>query len=193
MTEYKLVLIGSGGVGKTSLHVQLIQNQFIEDYEPTLPEDSYRKQTTVDNETYLLDILDTVGQEEYAEMRDQYMRIGHGFICVYSITSRSSFNDLTPMREQILRVKDVDDDKFPMIIAANKCDLGSERQVTTEEGKNLAKSFGCPFFEISAKAAINVEDTFYQLVREIRKFHQSKIEGVADLKVKKDQGGCSLF
>ena len=56
-----------------------------------------------------------------------------------------------------------------MVLVGNKCDLESERQVTTGEGQDLAKSFGCPFFESSAKTRINVEESFFALVREIRK------------------------
>jgi len=166
MTEYKLVIVGGGGVGKSALTIQLIQNHFIDEYDPTI-EDSYRKQVTIDDETCLLDILDTAGQEEYSAMRDQYMRTGQGFILVYAITSRTSFDEIASFREQILRVKDKD--KVPMVLVGNKCDLETERQVTTGEGQDLAKSFGCPFFESSAKLRINVEETFYQLVREIRK------------------------
>ena len=126
-------------------------------------------------------------------MRDQYMRTGQGFICVYAIISRSSFDEISSFREQILRVKD--EDKVPMVVAANKCDLESELQVTTAEGQDLAKSFGCPFYETSAKARINVEDSFYQLVREIRKYNQAKNGGAADKKGKKSakKATCSLL
>eukprot|EP00735_Rhodelphis_limneticus_P001115 TRINITY_DN11674_c0_g1::TRINITY_DN11674_c0_g1_i1::g.17487::m.17487 TRINITY_DN11674_c0_g1::TRINITY_DN11674_c0_g1_i1::g.17487 ORF type:complete len:188 (-),score=67.12,sp/P03967/RASD_DICDI/79.14/3e-102,Ras/PF00071.17/1.4e-59,Miro/PF08477.8/1.6e-18,Arf/PF00025.16/7.1e-10,GTP_EFTU/PF00009.22/7.8e-06,MMR_HSR1/PF01926.18/8.6e-05,FeoB_N/PF02421.13/0.012,Septin/PF00735.13/0.088,Septin/PF00735.13/9e+02,AAA_25/PF13481.1/0.13,AAA_25/PF13481.1/8.3e+02,ATP_bind_1/PF03029.12/84,ATP_bind_1/PF03029.12/0.35,DUF2 len=173
MTEYKLVIVGGGGVGKSALTIQLIQNHFIDEYDPTI-EDSYRKQVTIDDETCLLDILDTAGQEEYSAMRDQYMRTGQGFLCVYSITSRGSFEEIASFREQILRVKDAD--KVPMVIVGNKVDLEHDRQVTTVEGKDLAKSYGCPFLETSAKARINVEDAFYELVREIRRFNKSNEE-----------------
>jgi GTPase KRas protein len=166
MTEYKLVIVGGGGVGKSALTIQLIQNHFIDEYDPTI-EDSYRKQVTIDEETCLLDILDTAGQEEYSAMRDQYMRTGQGFMLVYAITSRSSFDEIASFREQILRVKDKD--KVPMVLIGNKCDLETERQVTTGEGQDLSKSFGCPFYESSAKTRINVEESFYELVREIRK------------------------
>lgn len=160
-------------------------------------------------------------------MRDQYMRTGQGFVMVYSITSRSSFDEINAFREQILRVKDKD--SVPMVLAGNKCDLATERQVyipffvsilfscqrlfalathifscnniffktsifsstcntfsrtcthflayvysctlqvTTNEGQELARAFGCPFVETSAKARLNVEECFYGLVREIRK------------------------
>merc|ERR1712137_52711 len=189
MTEYKLVIVGGGGVGKSALTIQLIQNHFIDEYDPTI-EDSYRKQVTIDDETCLLDILDTAGQEEYSAMRDQYMRTGQGFLCTFAITSRSSFDEITSFREQILRVKD--EDKVPMVLVGNKCDLEEERQVTTVEGQDLAKSVGCPIYETSAKARINVEEAFYELVREIRKDNQSKNGGAATTKKKKKQG-CALL
>ena len=192
MTEYKLVIVGGGGVGKSALTIQLIQNHFIDEYDPTI-EDSYRKQVTIDEETCLLDILDTAGQEEYSAMRDQYMRTGQGFLCVYAITSRSSFDEINAFREQILRVKDAD--TVPMVLVGNKADLEAERQVTKVEGQDLAKSYGCAFFESSAKTRVNVEEGFYQLVREIRKAGaggggQGK-KGAAGAGKKK--GGCSLF
>ena len=102
--------------------IQLIQNHFIDEYDPTI-EDSYRKQVTIDDETCLLDILDTAGQEEYSAMRDQYMRTGQGFILVYAITSRSSFDEIVTFKDQILRVKDKD--RVPMVLVGNKCDLVS--------------------------------------------------------------------
>jgi GTPase KRas protein len=166
MTEYKLIVVGSGGVGKSALTIQLIQNHFVDEYDPTI-EDSYRKQVTIDEETCLLDILDTAGQEEYSAMRDQYMRSGQGFLCVYSITNRGTFEEIAAFREQILRVKDAE--KVPMVVVGNKSDLESERQVSQAEGKELAASFGCPWMETSAKKRIRCEDSFYELVREIRK------------------------
>ena len=69
MTEYKLVVVGAGGVGKSALTIQLIQNHFVDEYDPTI-EDSYRKQVVIDGETCLLDILDTAGQEEGAVQED---------------------------------------------------------------------------------------------------------------------------
>ena len=71
-------------------------------------------------------------------MREQYMRTGEGFLLVYSITSRQSFEEITTFQQQILRVKDKD--YFPMVVVGNKCDLESEREVT-RQGTNLIFSF----------------------------------------------------
>lgn len=107
-----------------------------------------------------------LGQEEYSALRDQYFRTGQGFLLVYSITSRESFNEIFTFRNQVLRVKDKD--RVPMVLVGNKCDL-AEREVATTEGKLLAEELGCPFWETSAKSRINVEECFYSLVREIQK------------------------
>jgi len=165
----KLVVVGGGGVGKSALTIQFIQSHFVDEYDPTI-EDSYRKQCVIDEEVALLDVLDTAGQEEYSAMREQYMRTGEGFLCVYSITSRNSFEEISAFHQQILRVKDKD--YFPIMIVGNKCDLESERQVSAQEGRELAKQFGCKFLETSAKLKINVDESFYSLVREIRRFNK---------------------
>lgn len=141
----------------------------MDEYDPTI-EDSYRKQCVIDDEVALLDVLDTAGQEEYSAMREQYMRTGEGFLLVYSITSRQSFEEIMTFQQQILRVKDKD--YFPIIVVGNKCDLEKERAVTVEEGEALARQFGCKFIETSAKSRINVENAFYDLVREIRRYNK---------------------
>jgi small GTP-binding protein len=64
LREYKLVVVGGGGVGKSALTIQFIQSHFVDEYDPTI-EDSYRKQCVIDDEVALLDVLDTAGQEEY--------------------------------------------------------------------------------------------------------------------------------
>src|SRR3978361_1311701 len=97
--------------------------------------DSYRKQCVIDDEVALLDVLDTAGQEEYSAMREQYMRTGEGFLLVYSITSRQSFEEILTFQQQILRVKDKD--YFPMIVVGNKCDLDGERQVWKQSSFTL--------------------------------------------------------
>jgi len=165
MTEYKLVVVGAGGVGKSALTIQLIQNHFVDEYDPTI-EDSYRKQVVIDGETCLLDILDTAGQEEYSAMRDQYMRTGEGFLLVFAVNNAKSFEDISAYREQIKRVKDADE--VPMVLVGNKCDLPT-RAVDMSQAREAAKNYGIPFVETSAKTRMGVDDAFYTLVREIRK------------------------
>ncbi|XP_061547875.1 ras-related protein Rap-2a-like isoform X2 [Phycodurus eques] len=104
MREYKVVVLGSGGVGKSALTVQFVTGTFIEKYDPTI-EDFYRKEIEVDSSPSVLEILDTAGTEQFASMRDLYIRNGQGFILVYSLVNQQSFQDIKPMRDQIIRVK----------------------------------------------------------------------------------------
>lgn len=166
MREYKLVVLGSGGVGKSALTVQFVQGIFVEKYDPTI-EDSYRKVVEIEGQQCMLEILDTAGTEQFTAMRDLYMKNGQGFLLVYSITAQSTFNDLQDLRLQILRVKDAED--VPMILVGNKCDLEDERVVGKDQGQNLARSWNSAFLETSAKSKINVNEIFYDLVRQINR------------------------
>ena len=99
------VVLGSGGVGKSALTFRLITDSFVVGYDPTI-EDDYRKQITIDGQVERLDILDTAGQEEYNSMRDMWYQSGEGFLLVYSITNRSTFEELDEVYKEILMAKD---------------------------------------------------------------------------------------
>ena len=124
--------------------------------------------------------------EEFSAMHEQLYRVGQGFVA-YSITNRSSFEEIATFRSRILVVKDRDY-YWPMIIVGNHSEREDERQVSIEghtrwkpslivEGlQNLAKRFRCQFYETSAINRVNVDDPFYSLVREIRRINGDKIE-----------------
>lgn len=117
MREFKVVVLGSGGVGKSALTVQFVSGCFMEKYDPTI-EDFYRKEIEVDNSPCVLEILDTAGTEQFASMRDLYIRNGQGFVVVYSLTNAQTFQDIKGMKEQITRVKGTD--RVPILLVANK-------------------------------------------------------------------------
>ncbi|XP_073179295.1 GTP-binding protein Rit1 isoform X5 [Lepidochelys kempii] len=123
--EYKLVMLGAGGVGKSAMTMQFISHRFPEDHDPTI-EDAYKIRIRIDDEPANLDILDTAGQAEFTAMRDQYMRAGEGFIICYSITDRRSFHEVREFKQLIYRVRRTDD--TPVVLVGNKSDLTLLRQ-----------------------------------------------------------------
>ena len=167
---------------------KLCLNHFVETYDPTI-EDSYRKQVQIDNHSCMLEVLDTAGQEEYTALRDQWIRDGEGFVLVYSISSRASFDRIRKFHGQIQRVKEsaaAGSPTFPgsplsqtmpaqslgpapVMLVGNKCDRVTERAVSVQEGSALAKALNCDFVEASAKNCINVEKAFYDVVRQLRR------------------------
>uniref|UniRef100_A0A9L0SAB1 RAS related 2 n=1 Tax=Equus caballus TaxID=9796 RepID=A0A9L0SAB1_HORSE len=161
---------------------------FVTDYDPTI-EDSYTKQCVIDDRAARLDILDTAGQEEFGAMREQYMRTGEGFLLVFSVTDRGSFEEIYKFQRQILRVKDRDE--FPMILIGNKADLDHQRQVTQEEGQQLARQLKVTYMEASAKIRMNVDQAFHELVRVIRKFQEQECPPSPEpTRKEKDKKGC---
>jgi len=162
---HKVIMVGSGGVGKSALTLQFMYDEFVEDYEPTKA-DSYRKKVVLDGEEVQIDILDTAGQEDYAAIRDNYFRSGEGFLCVFSITEDESFQATQEFREQILRVKG--DETIPFILVGNKSDLTDRRAVTLANARAQAEEWKVPYVETSAKTRENVDKVFFDLMREIR-------------------------
>lgn len=110
-------------------------------------------------------VLDTAGQEEFSAMREQYMRKGDGFLLVYSVTDKQSYQNIVNFYTQILRVKDRD--VYPMLLVANKVDLVHLRKVTEEQGRELAHRLGISYIETSAKdPPLNVDAAFHEVTND---------------------------
>jgi len=172
--EFKIVVVGAGGVGKSGLTLQFCAGKCPKRYDPTI-EDSYRKTAEVDGKACTLDILDTAGQEEYASLRSEYMSEGKGFVLVYSITAEDSFHEMDTFFDQIETNKG-GGDKVPIALVGNKVDLDGERKVTYRQGeekqrqwieraKTSSKIGDVQFYETSAMMNINVTELFKGLVR----------------------------
>lgn len=166
ITLHKVIMVGSGGVGKSALTLQFMYDEFVSDYEPTKA-DSYRKKVVLEGQEVQIDILDTAGQEDYAAIRDNYFRSGEGFLCVFSITEQESFQATADFRDQILRVKD--DENIPFLLVGNKCDLEGSRKVSQEEANAKAAEWNVPYVETSAKTNVNVDKVFFDLMKEIKR------------------------
>ncbi|KAM9766642.1 ras-related protein Ral-B-like isoform 1-T2 [Menidia menidia] len=187
---HKVIMVGSGGVGKSALTLQFMYDEFVEDYEPTKA-DSYRKKVVLDGEDVQIDILDTAGQEDYAAIRDNYFRSGEGFLLLFSITEGESFSATAELRDQILRVKE--EEGVPLLLVGNKSDLEERRRVSGEEAAAKAGEWGVQYVETSAKTRANVDKVFFDLMRAVRMKKLLEARGSSGPSGKKKKKHCSLL
>ena len=199
MEEYKVVVLGSGGVGKSALTIQLVQGRFVAAYDPTI-EDSYKKMIGVDGQDVSLDILDTAGQDDFAAIRATYMRSGQGFVVVFAVNDTSSFDQVDQFVGDIKATSEKED--IPIVVCGNKCDL-PERDIKKEDAEAFCREVGVTYFETSAKNNLNVTEAFVAVTKMMRKQNpaaiakaqqESKAEGGAaggEKKGKSNEGGSS--
>lgn len=105
------------------------------------------------------------GTEQFASMRDLYIRNGEGFVIVYGINNYQSFKDVMLMKDAICRIKRKKE--VPIVLVGNKCDLQFEREVTAQDGQQLADIWNVPFIETSAKKKHNINELFMEIVYQI--------------------------
>jgi GTPase KRas protein len=186
MDEYKVAIMGAGGVGKSALTIMFQKQEWSADFDPTI-EDSYRKTLTIDGETVVLNLIDSAGHEQYNPNGDlQVLNFADAFILVYSLIDRDSFTELIARRNQACRIRGTE--LFPLVLVGNKVDL--KRQVEYQEGSDLAASWNIPFFETSAKTPTNVDAPFFQIYREIRRIKEKHEKVVVTLSPSEKSNCC---
>ncbi|XP_053395445.1 GTP-binding protein Di-Ras2-like isoform X3 [Mercenaria mercenaria] len=161
--DYRVVVFGAGGVGKSSLVLRFVRGTFRESYIPTI-EDTYRQVISCNKQVCTLQITDTTGSHQFPAMQRLSISKGHAFILVYSITSRQSLEELKPIFEEITEIKGTDIEGIPIMLVGNKCDEYS-REVGTAEGAAVAKRWNCAHLETSAKTNYNVKELFQELLQ----------------------------
>lgn len=162
----KIAILGSRSVGKSSVTVQFVENHFAETYYPTI-ESMFTKIVKYKGEEYVAEIIDTAGQDEFSILNSKHAVGIHGYVLVYSIASRQSFEMCSILRDKILNFTGMN--WIPCVLVANKVDLHAQRQVSTEEGQKLAQEWSCAFIETSAKHNQNIQRVFDQMMVEIEK------------------------
>lgn len=161
--DYRVVVFGAGGVGKSSLVLRFVKGTFRDSYIPTI-EDTYRQVITSNKNICTLQITDTTGSHQFPAMQRLSISKGHAFILVYSITSRQSLEELRPIWEVIREIKGPDLSNIPVMLVGNKCDETENHEVDTSVGEAEAQNWGCSFMETSAKTNHNVTELFQQLL-----------------------------
>ncbi|NP_001086137.1 DIRAS family GTP binding RAS like 2 L homeolog [Xenopus laevis] len=174
--DYRVVVFGAGGVGKSSLVLRFVKGTFRESYIPTI-EDTYRQVISCDKSICTLQITDTTGSHQFPAMQRLSISKGHAFILVYSITSRQSLEELKPIYEQICQIKG-DVESIPIMLVGNKSDESQNREMDSSEGEAMAKKWKCAFMETSAKMNHNVKELFQELLNlEKRRTVSLQIDG----------------
>lgn len=158
----KIAVMGYKSVGKSSIVIQFVNKQFVEAYDPTI-ENTFSANIKVKNQSFELEIIDTAGQDEYSLFPDSYALDIHGYVLVYSITSSKSFEIVKVIYEKMSDMLI----KVPIILIGNKTDLHMDREVTNEQGKRLAASWGAGFMEVCAKQHSEVALAFKGLLTSI--------------------------
>ncbi|XP_051231613.1 GTP-binding protein Di-Ras1a isoform X1 [Dicentrarchus labrax] len=193
--DYRVVVFGAGGVGKSSLVLRFVKGTFRDTYIPTV-EDTYRQVISCDKSVCTLQITDTTGSHQFPAMQRLSISKGHAFILVYSITSRQSLEELKPIYQQVLAIKGTVE-AIPIMLVGNKSDETAQREVDTKEGEAQATAWKCAFMETSAKTNSNVKELFQELLALEKKRDMSlSIDGKRSGKQKradKLKGKCSIM
>nr|XP_009931221.1 PREDICTED: GTP-binding protein Di-Ras1 [Opisthocomus hoazin] len=159
--DYRVVVFGAGGVGKSSLVLRFVKGTFRDTYIPTI-EDTYRQVISCDKSVCTLQITDTTGSHQFPAMQRLSISKGHAFILVFSVTSKQSLEELKPIYQQIVQIKG-SVESIPIMLVGNKCDE-TQREVESREGEAVAKEWKCAFMETSAKMNYNVKELFQELL-----------------------------
>uniref|UniRef100_A0A8I3WH47 Ras-related protein Rab-17 n=1 Tax=Callithrix jacchus TaxID=9483 RepID=A0A8I3WH47_CALJA len=154
---FKLVLLGSGSVGKSSLALRYVKNDF-KSILPTVGCAFFTKVVDLGTSSLKLEIWDTAGQEKYHSVCHLYFRGANAAVLVYDITRKDSFHKAQQWLKDLQ--KELQPGEVLVMLVGNKTDLSEEREVTFEEGKEFADSHKLLFMETSAKLNHQVSEVF---------------------------------
>ena len=162
--NYKIILLGEGGVGKSSMIQRYVYDKFSIHTTPTIGVANTTKVVSVDGEKILLNIWDTAGQEKYRSMLNSSFRGCRAAIMVYDITSEVTFRNLDYWFEQI---KNIGGENVKYLLIGNKADLESSRKVTQKQGMEMARNNNMLFMETSCVSNYNVERAFQEIAESL--------------------------
>lgn len=159
-------MLGDTGVGKTCLLLRYAEDEFSPRFITTIGIDFKLKMVNVDGTIVKLQIWDTAGQERFRTITVSYFKGAQAMMLVYDVTDRKSFDSISVW---ISQVNEYADEGVQLVLVGNKCEVADEdREVSFQDGQDLAARVGCPFLEVSAKENINVEEAFQIIARETK-------------------------
>ncbi|KAJ6244139.1 rab2a [Anaeramoeba flamelloides] len=161
---YKLILVGDSGVGKSCILMRYLHDEFQTDYDVTIGVEFGSIPLEIMDQTILLQIWDTAGQESFRSITRPYFRRAVGALLVFDITQRESFNNLKSWLEDIRLNASFN---VQITLIGNKVDLSYDRVVSYEEGEKFAKEHGLLYYETSANTSTNIEKVFEETAKSI--------------------------
>lgn len=166
---FKLIVIGPAAVGKTSLIRRYVDNKFSFNYKSTIGVDFLAKTVRLKEDKIVkLAIWDVGGQEKFRFLRRNFYEGTHGAILVFDLSRANTF---PKMKDWLIDMRSIIENKIPLIILGNKSDLLSEvgEVIDREEPKRFAEKEESFYLETSAKTGNNVEQTFKELTKQMLK------------------------
>ncbi|XP_011299308.1 ras-related protein Rab-21 [Fopius arisanus] len=160
--NFKVVLLGEGCVGKTSVVLRYVEDKFNDDHLTTVQASFLTKKLNIKGKRINLAIWDTAGQEKFHALGPIYYRMSNGAILVYDVTDENSFQMVKNWVKELKKMLGSD---ISLVIAGNKVDLEKDRSVSIEEADKYAKQVGAVHFHTSAKQNRNIEEMFLDLTR----------------------------
>ncbi|KAM9584339.1 ras-related protein Rab-26 [Trichechus inunguis] len=163
---FKVMLVGDSGVGKTCLLVRFKDGAFLAGtFISTVGIDFRNKVLDVDGMKVKLQIWDTAGQERFRSVTHAYYRDAHALLLLYDVSNKASFDNIQAWLSEIQEHAHRD---VVLMLLGNKVDSTQEREVKREDGEKLAKEYGLPFMETSAKTGLNVDLAFTAIAKELK-------------------------
>ncbi len=156
---FKIVVIGDGAVGKTSLIARFAEKTFKAEYKPTLGTNIIIKELKVGNNYIKLLLWDIAGQSKWRDVRHLYYRGAQGCIVVYDVTRPPSFESVPAWFKDLIKFSG----EIPRILLANKVDLTDIRKIQKEDGLKLAEEMKAEYYETSAKDGTQVNEAFEKI------------------------------
>ena len=161
--RFKIVVIGASGCGKTSLLLRFADSKFTDDHLVTIGVDFKTKAIQIGQKKINLQLWDTAGQEKYKSVTRSYYKKSNGALCVYDITDRKTLHQAESLINYFINESE-SANPANVVLVGNKYDLATKhRQVSQDEGKQIADKFNVPFYEVSAKKNINVDHIFFEI------------------------------
>merc|ERR1712137_140782 len=159
--EFKLVLVGDGGVGKTTLVKRHLTGEFEKKYIPTLGVEVHPLKFTTNCGPLTFNVWDTAGQEKFGGLRDGYYVQGQCAIIMFDVTSRITYKNVPNWHRDIVRVCE----NIPIVLVGNKVDV-KDRQV---KAKNIQfhRKRNLQYYDLSARSNYNFEKPFLWLARRL--------------------------